>query len=136
DLQTVLRVSTQGNRTNPPGIRGLVFSEDGSRVIDYDPGNFVQSTGFGDRQGGDCLIDCSPWSEVQLRPEMERWSAFWHTEYEFSPGLKGTFEASYGKRKSSISSISLGPSSGTPIRPDNFFLQNTTYYDRDLGTDV
>src|SRR5690606_36481054 len=51
DLQTVLRVSTQANRTNPPGIRWLVFNEDGSRVIDYDPGDYVQSIGFGNRQG-------------------------------------------------------------------------------------
>ncbi len=136
DLQTVLRVSTQGNRTNPPGIRGLVFTEDGSRVIDYDPGDYVQSIGFGNRQGGDCLVDCSAWSEVQLRPEVERWSAFWHTEYELSPGLTASLEASYGKRKSSISSISLGPSSGTPLRTDNFFLQNAVYFDRDLGADV
>jgi len=136
DLQTVLRVSTLGNRVNPPGIRGLVFNEDATQVIDYDPGEFVQAIGFGERHGGDCLVDCSPWSEVQLRPEVERLSLFSHAEFEFTPGIKAFLEGSYGFRKSKIAGLSLGPSSGTPLRLDNAFLQGVTYFDRSTGTEV
>ena len=129
-LSTVLRGTTATARVNPVNARNLVFSSDGRRLLDFDAGNFVQSSGFGDRQGGACTTDCSPWSEVQLRPQIERIALYAHSEFEFSPNIKGIFEASYGRRESSIQSISQGPSSGTPLYTDNAYLQGVTYFDR------
>ncbi len=134
DLSAVLRVTPTSARSNPPGIRGLVFSADGRSVMDYDPGKFTQASGFFERQGGDCTLDCSPWSEVQLRPSVKRASFYSHTEFEFTPSIKGTLEMSYGFRNAFTQGLSLGPSSATVIYPDNFYLKGVTYFDRATGT--
>ncbi len=134
DLSTVIRMTTAAPRNNPIALRGLVFSPDGKRVLQYDPGDYTASNGFGERQGGDCTVDCSPWSEVQLRPDVKRLALFSHVDYEFSPKMKGFIEGSYGTRDSKVAGISLGPSSGTPIRSDYFWLKGVTYIDQATGT--
>lgn len=133
DLSTVIRMTTGAPRNNALALRGLVFSPDGRKVLQYDPGNFTASNGFGERQGGDCTVDCSPWSEVQLRPEIKRLALFSHADYEFSPSLKGFIEGSYGTSESKVAGLSLGPSSGTPIRSDYFWLNGVTYTDQATG---
>lgn len=149
-LSSVIRMTTGNPRNNPLTIRGLVFSPDGKTVRQYDAGRFTAANGFGERQGGECLRDCSPWAEVQLRPEIKRLSLFSHVDWEFSPKLKGFIEGSYGTRESHIAGLSLGPSSGTPIRSDYFWLNNTasglgsggvfsgpvTYFNQATGTTV
>jgi outer membrane receptor protein involved in Fe transport len=134
DMSTVLRGSTLAPRVNAPGLRNLVFAPDGRSVIEYDPGAYFQAIGFGERQGGDCTLDCSPWSEVQLRPEIQRLALYSRAEFDFTPSLKGFIEGSYGERKSNVGSISLGPSSGTPLRTDYAYLRGVTYFDRSTGT--
>ena len=133
-LTTVLRMTTGSPRFNPVPLRGLVFSDDGKRVLQFDPGRFTASSGIGERQGGTCSLDCSPWSEVQLRPEIKRLSLFSHVDYEFSPKLKAFIEGSYGSRVSHVAGGSSGPSSGTPIRSDYFWLNGVTYFDQASGT--
>lgn len=133
-LSTVLRMTTLGPRFNSLPLRGLVFSEDGKKVLQYDAGNFTSNSGFGERQGGTCTLDCSPWSEVQLRPEIKRLSLFSHADYEVSDKIQAFVEGSYASRNSHVAGISLGPSSGTPLRPDYFWLKGVTYYDQATGT--
>ena len=133
-LSTVLRGTTLAPRINQPALRNLTFSPDGKTVIGFDPGAFNQAIGFGDRQGGTCTLDCSPWSEVQLRPEIKRLSLYSQGEYEFNSHLKGTIELSFGQRKASQAGISLGPSSGTPLRTDYAYLKGVTYVDPNTGT--
>ncbi len=149
-LSTVLRMTTANPRDNPLAIRGLVFSPNGKTVRQYDAGNFTASNGFGERQGGECLRDCSPWAEVQLRPEIKRLALFSHADFEFSPKLRAFVEGSYGTRESHIAGLSLGPSSGTPIRSDYFWLNNSangldgkgvigspvTFFNQSTGTNV
>jgi len=134
DLSTVFRMTTAAPRNNPVPLRGLVFSADGRSVLQYDAGAYTASNGFGERKGGDCTVDCSPWSEVQLRPDINRLAVFTHTDFEFSSEIKGFLEGSYGSRDSKVAGISLGPSSGTPIRPDYFWLKGATYFDQATGT--
>lgn len=129
-----LRGSTSGVRVNPTALRNLTFSADGKRVIDFDPGVYTQALGFNDRQGGTCTLDCSPWSEVQLRPEIKRGAFYSHTDFDITKSLKGHFEASYGFRKSDINGLSLGPNSTTVIFADNPYLQGVTYFDRTTNT--
>ncbi|MBT2187614.1 TonB-dependent receptor domain-containing protein [Sphingobium nicotianae] len=133
-LSTVIRMTTLGPRFNPLPLRGLVFNDAGTQVLQYDAGQYTSNSGFGERQGGTCTLDCSPWSEVQLRPEVKRLSLFSHADYEFSPKLKAFIEGSYASRASHVAGISLGPSSGTPIRSDYFYLKGVTYYDQASGT--
>ncbi len=132
NLTGVLRGTTSG-RVNDTQLRNITFTPDGLTAIDFDEGEYVQGIGFGQRMGGTCSLDCSPWSEVQLKPEVERWSSFVHADWEFSDSLKATLEASYAKRKSSVKGLSLGPSSGLPIRADNAYLANVMWTDRSTG---
>ncbi len=134
-LTGVLRGTTAG-RVNDTQLRNITFTEDGSRALDFDPGEYTQGIGFFTRQGGTCTLDCSLWSEVQLKPEVERSSIFAHADYEFSSSLKATFEASYATRKSSVKGLSLGPSSGHPIRADNAYLADVVIFDRSTGQDI
>ncbi len=134
-LTGVLRGTSSG-RVNDPALRNITFTDDGTHAMDFDPGLYPQATGFFDRLGGDCMIDCSPWSEVQLRPEVERWSTFLHADYDVSDSIKATFEGSYAARKSSVKGISLGPSSGMPLRADNAYLQGVTWLDRATGQEI
>ncbi len=128
----VLRGNTSG-RFNDVALKNITFTPDGTQAIDFEPGNYTQANGLADRQGGDCPIDCSQWSGLQLRPEVERWSTFLHADYEVSDSVKAVFEASYAARKSNVKGLSQGPGSGNPIRGDNFYLQNVTWLDRNTG---
>ena len=132
-LTGVLRGRPLTGRNNDPALQYITFTPDGTRAMDYDNGNYAQANGFGNTQNGACGFDCSNWSEVQLRPEVERWSTYLHTSFEFSPSIKGILEASYAQRKSNVKGISLGPSTGLPIRADNAYIQNMTYLDRSTG---
>ncbi len=135
DLNGVLR-GTRTGRVNDPALRNITFTPDGTQAVEFDQGEYTQGIGFYARQGGDCLIDCSLWSEVQLRPEVERASLFARADYEISDNITAIFEASYGMRKSKVKGLSLGPSSGSPIRADNAFLSGVTILDRLSGEQI
>ncbi len=135
NLTGVLRGS-RGFRTNPFILRNITFTPNGDRAIDFDEGEYTIDIGFGNRLGGTCTIDCSYWSELQLRPSVERLSTFAHAEYEVSDSVTAWVEGSYANRKSNIKGLSLGPSSGHPLRADNAFIQNVPYFDRLSGTET
>ena len=131
-LTGVLR-GTRGGRVNDTQLRNITFTPDGSMALDFEQGNYTNDNGFFSRQGGDCTLDCSLWSEVELKPAIERMSVFGNVDYEVNDSLKASFQATYATRKSNVHGLSLGPSSGHPIRADNAFLAGVTYLDRTTG---
>jgi outer membrane receptor protein involved in Fe transport len=105
---------------NPPtALIDKVFSADGQRVLDYDPGLFGPKLVGGTALGGD---NESSYSDQYIQTPVKRYSTYLAAEYELTDALKVFTELSYADRKANARSLTAATRSTMSIRADNAFL--------------
>jgi len=105
---------------NPPlAAVDKVFTADGQRVIDYDPGNFAPRFVGGLAQGGD---NSSAYADQRIQTPLDRFTIYGAAEYELSDALKMFSELTYAERKSRSQSLTAATRSTMAIKSDNAFL--------------
>lgn len=102
-----------------PAARNYRFTDDGTGIVQFDPGLYVNANTFGPRSGGDGE---STYADSDLQTPVERTVGYLHGEYELSDALTGFVELTYAHRKASNSGVTAGPRSTFFVRPDNAFL--------------
>ena len=111
--------------------RNKRFTDDGQRVVDYDPGRFLNSFQFGSRQGGD---GASTYDDSDIQTPMKRWVGYLYGEYELTDTITVQTELTYADRFASNTSYVVGPRSTFFVNNDNPYIPDQL---RDLlqGTD-
>lgn len=102
-----------------PAARNYRFTDDGTGIIQFDPGMYVDANTFGPRSGGDGV---STYADSDLQTPLERYVGYLYGEYELTDGLTGFAELTYAHREASNSGVTAGPRSTFFIQPDNAFL--------------
>lgn len=111
--------ATRNRSPAPIEARNYRFTDDGTGIVEFDPGMFVASHTFGPRSGGD---GASTYADSDLQTPVERYVGYLYAEYELLDGIKGYTELSYANRTASNSGVTAGPRSTFFIKPDNAFL--------------
>lgn len=119
-------VSTGAIRNLPPGpyipvpeLYNKRFNEDGTAILDMDPGKYVSNFAIFARMGGD---GDSTYADSAIRVPLERYSVFTHGSWDFADSLQGVAELTYAGRKVAVSQQIAGPRSSMWIFHDNAFL--------------
>ncbi len=99
--------------------RNLRFTDDGTGVVQYDPGNFVNAAHIGARQGGD---GASTYDDSDIQTPVKRWVGYVFGEYELTDALTLQTELTYAKRIASNSSYIIGPRSSFLVNADNPYI--------------
>lgn len=99
--------------------RNKRFTDDGMRVVDYDPGRFLNSFQFGSRQGGD---GASTYDDSDIQTPMERWVGYVYGEYELTDTVTVQTELTYADRFASNTSYVVGPRSTFFVNNDNPYI--------------
>lgn len=99
--------------------RNLRFTDDGTGVVQYDPGNFVNAAHIGARQGGD---GASTYDDSDIQTPVKRWVGYVFGEYELTNALTLQTELTYAKRIASNSSYIIGPRSSFLVNADNPYI--------------
>jgi len=99
--------------------RNMRFNDDGTGVVQYDPGRFVSAAHVGARQGGD---GASTYDDSDIQTPVERWVGYVFGEYELSDALTVQTELTYAKRTASNTSYIIGPRSSFIVNNDNPFI--------------
>ncbi len=99
--------------------RNMRFTDDGKGIVQFDPGQYVQSAQTGPRMGGDGE---STYADSDIQTPLERWVGYAYGEYELADGLKAIAELTYANRTASNSGVTAGPRSTFFIRPDNPYI--------------
>ena len=99
--------------------RNKRFNDEGTGVVDYDPGRFLNSFQFGSRQGGD---GASTYDDSDIQTPLDRWVGYLYGEYELSDALTVQTELTYAKRNASNTSYVVGPRSTFFVNNDNPFI--------------
>lgn len=102
-----------------PAARNYRFTDDGTGIVQFDPGQYVSSSTFGPRMGGD---GASTYDDSDIQTPVERWVGYLYGEYELTDGITASAELTYANRKASNSGVTAGPRSTYFVRPDNAFL--------------
>ena len=102
-----------------PAARNQRFTDDGTGIVQYDPGQYVQSAQTGPRQGGDGE---STYADSDIQTPVERWVGYAYGEYELTDSLTAIAEFTYAKRTASNSGVTAGPRSTYFLSADNAFL--------------
>ena len=102
-----------------PAARNQRFTDDGTGIVQFDPGQYVQTTQTGPRQGGDGE---STYADSDIQTPLERWVGYLYGEYELFDGVTATAELTYAQRTASNSGVTAGPRSTFFINPDNPFI--------------
>lgn len=102
-----------------PAARNMRFNEDGTAILQFDPGQYVQTSQTGPRMGGDGE---STYADSDIQTPLERWVGYAYGEYELTDGLKLVGELTYANRTASNSGVTAGPRSTYFVNPDNAFL--------------
>ncbi|MBB5733291.1 outer membrane receptor protein involved in Fe transport [Altererythrobacter atlanticus] len=102
-----------------PAARNLRFNDDGTAVLDFDPGIYVNSNTFGPRSGGDGE---STYADSDLQTPQERYVGYLYADYELSDALTAYTELTYAHRTASNSGVTAGPRSTFFVKPDNAYL--------------
>jgi outer membrane receptor protein involved in Fe transport len=103
----------------PPEARNHRFTDDGTGILDFDPGQFIASHTFGPRMGGDGV---STYADSDIQTPLERWVGYLYADYELTESLTGFVEVTYANRLASNSGATAGPRSTFFVQPDNAFL--------------
>jgi len=128
----------QGVCVSVPFVSGpqIQFNEAGSGLIAYDRGLYSTGAGFfGFRQGGDEFA-AGAYDGTTLRPQVERWTALAHADYDVSDAISLFLEGSYARSEAvnPVATGAIGPYAlevaplvfvGFHISPDNAFLTPT-----------
>ncbi|TIX52116.1 TonB-dependent receptor [Alteraurantiacibacter aquimixticola] len=102
-----------------PDARNMRFNDDGTAVLDFDPGIYVNSNTFGPRSGGDGE---STYADSDLQTPSERYVGYLYGEYELTDALIAFTEVTYAHTENSNSGVTAGPRSTFFVNPDNAFL--------------
>lgn len=109
-------------RNLPPTPAVLVnkkFNDDGTAILDMDPGKYVSNLAILPRSGGD---GDSTYADSALRVPLERYSLFTRGSWEFSDSLESFVELAYAQRTVNVTQQIAGPRSTFYILRDNAFL--------------
>lgn len=99
--------------------RNLRFNDDGTAVLDFDPGRYVSNAGLGARQGGD---GASTYADSLLRSPVERKVGYVYGSYELTPAWELSGEFTYARRDASSVGSTAGPRSTYFVKPTNPFV--------------
>jgi iron complex outermembrane receptor protein len=103
----------------PAALRYKRFNDEGTAIIDMDPGLYVNNLSIGPRQGGD---GDSTYEDSALRAPIERWSLFGRVNFGVTDSLEATLESSFGVRDVTVAQQLTGPRSTYFINADNAYL--------------
>lgn len=109
-------------RNRPPApleARNWRFTDDGTGIVQFDPGQYVSSSTFGPRMGGD---GASTYDDSDIQTPVERWVGYLYGEYEVADGVIASTELTYARRTASNSGVTAGPRSTYFVKADNAFL--------------
>lgn len=102
-----------------PAARNKIFTRDGTGILDFDPGIYVDANTTGNRQGG----DGEPvYTESAIQVPVERYVGYLYGEYELSDALTISTELSYAHRTAYNNPVVAGPRSTFFVQPDNAYL--------------
>jgi iron complex outermembrane receptor protein len=99
--------------------RNQRFTDDGTGIVQFDPGQFVQNSQTGPRMGGDGE---STYADSDIQTPVERWVGYAFAEYDLTDGITATAELTYAQRTASNSGVTAGPRSTYFLSADNAFL--------------
>ncbi|PQA86619.1 TonB-dependent receptor [Marinicaulis flavus] len=102
-----------------PDARNHRFNDDGTGIIEFDPGRFVSTSTFGPRQGGD---GASTYADSDLQTPTERYVGYLYSEYELTDSLNLVGEFTYANRQASNTGVTAGPRSTFFVKPTNAYL--------------
>jgi outer membrane receptor protein involved in Fe transport len=103
----------------PQEARNWRFTDDGTGIVQFDPGQYVSFTTFGPRMGGD---GASTYDDSDIQTPLERWVGYLYGEYELTDGITASAELTYANREASNSGVTAGPRSTYFVNADNAFL--------------
>lgn len=115
DPRGVVRARAPAN----PAAHNMRFNEDGTGVVQYDTGKFLNAAHIGARQGGD---GASTYDDSDIQTPVERWVGYLFGEYELTDALTLEVEGTYAKRTASNTSYIIGPRSSFVVNNDNPFI--------------
>ncbi|MBN8819055.1 MAG: TonB-dependent receptor [Sphingomonas sp.] len=95
------------------------FNDNGTGVVQFDPGRFLGAALIGPRQGGD---GASTYDDSDIQTPVKRWVGYIYGEYELTDTLKLQTELTYAQRTASNSSYITGPRSTFLVKPDNPYI--------------
>ena len=99
--------------------RNMRFNDDGTAVLDFDPGKYVSAAGLGARQGGD---GASTYADSLIRSPVTRKVAYLYGSYEVTPAWELSAEFTYAARDASSVGSTAGPRSTYFVKPTNPFV--------------
>ncbi|HWK42209.1 MAG TPA: TonB-dependent receptor [Croceibacterium sp.] len=99
--------------------RNMRFNDDGTGVVQYDTGRFLNAAHIGARQGGD---GASTYDDSDIQTPVERWVGYVYGEYDLTDALTVELEGTYAKRTASNTSYIIGPRSSFVVNNDNPFI--------------
>ena len=99
--------------------RNLRFTDDGTGVVQYDPGKYVSAAHIGPRQGGD---GASTYDDSDIQTPVRRMVGYLYGEYALSDALTLQTELTYARRTASNSSYIIGPRSSFLVNADNPYI--------------
>lgn len=102
-----------------PAARNQRFNDDGTGVVDYDPGRFLNAFQFGSRQGGD---GASTYDDSDIQTPVERWVGYLYGEYELTDSLQIQTELTFAERDAMNTSYVVGPRSTFFVNNDNPYI--------------
>ncbi len=105
--------------TAVPELYDKRFNDDGTGILDMDPGKYVSNLGIFPRMGGD---GDSTYADSALRVPLKRYSLYTRGSWQFTDALEGVAELTYAGRKVAVSQQIAGPRSSMWILHDNAFL--------------
>lgn len=103
----------------PLAARNQRFTDDGTGIVQFDPGMYVQNSLTGPRMGGDGE---STFADSDIQTPVERYVGYLNAQYELADGLNAYAELTYANRKASNSGVTAGPRSTYFVKADNAFL--------------
>lgn len=125
-----------------PGLNRQ-FNDEGTALVDYDPGRYASPNNFLPFQGHAGGDGPSVYSSLKLRVPVERYALMGHVDFALNENINTFAELSYGER----SSVNVGWAFGPGIQfisPDNAFLpeavaaqlQGPTRFNRSLVDEI
>lgn len=103
----------------PLEARNIAFTEDGTGIIQFDTGQYVASSTFGPRQGGD---GASTYADSDIQTPQERKVGYLYGDYEISDSLEVYTEFSFSHLEASSTNYTVGPRSSYLVKATNPYL--------------
>jgi iron complex outermembrane receptor protein len=99
--------------------RNYRFTDDGTGIVQFDPGEFVSSSQTGSRQGGD---GASTFDDSDLQTPVRRYVGYLYGEFEINDSLKVFTELTYANRRAKNTGVTAGPRSTFFVQARNPFV--------------